>query len=96
MFQTHLNYFSSLLPINFFCWFFFLKKKREKSQSSALADVHTYTQIQIREMLLYLSHRGGSIQKADRVSSKDLLLPKSGLCKFSLWDRLKEEALCNS
>lgn len=74
--------------------FFFFKK--EKSQSSALADVHTYTQIQIREMLLYLTHKGGSIQKAYRVSSKNSPLPKSGLQKFSLWDRLKQEALRNT
>lgn len=84
------------LATNNFLFSFLKKKKREKSQSSALADVHTYTQIQIREMLLNLSHRGGSIQKAYRASSKDLPLPKSGLCKFSLWDRLKEEALCNT
>lgn len=61
MFQTHLNYFSSLLPIKFVGFF----KKKEKSQSSALADVHTSTQIQVRrEMLLYLTHKGGSIRKA--------------------------------
>lgn len=85
-----------MLPINFFC-FVFVFLKKEKSPSSALADVHTHTQIQIRrETLLYLTHKGGSIQKAYRVSSKNLPLPKSGLYKFSLWDRLKQEALCNT
>lgn len=47
-------------------------------------------------MLLYLTHKGGSIQKAYRVSSKHSPLLKSRLWKFSLQDRLKEEALCNT
>lgn len=46
--------------------------------------------------LLNLTHKGGSIQKAYRVSSKNSPWPKSGLYKFSLWDRLKQEALCNT
>lgn len=87
--------FFKLATNKIFLFLFFLKK--EKSPSSALADVHTHTQIQIRrEMLLYLTHKGGSIQKAYRVSSKNLPLPKSRLYKFSLWDRLKQEALCNT
>lgn len=77
-----------------FCFCFF---KKGKKVHHLLLQMCIHTQIQIRrEMLLYLTHKGGSIQKAYRVSSKNLPLPKSGLYKFSLWDRLKQEALCNT
>lgn len=47
---------------------------------------------------MYLTHNGGSTQKAYPKSKKAKYLPlqESGLYKFSLWYRLKQEALCNT
>lgn len=94
MFQIHLNYFSSLLPIKFVS---FLKKKGKKSIICCCrcADVQTDTNNKGDALVCnpqWRQHPKSSLKK--QKSKIFALAEKRAL--YILWDRLKQEALCNS
>lgn len=88
-----------MLPIKVRLLFSFFLNKGEESIicSCRCAYIHTDTNKEKGDAFLSCSPQGRQHSKSlCGVSSKNSPLPKSGLYKFSPWDRLKQEALCNT
>lgn len=87
-----------MLPIKVWLLLFFLNKGEESIICSRrCAYIHTDTNKEKGDAFLSCNPQGRQHSKSlYRVSSKNSPLPKSGLYKFSLWDRLKQEARRNT
>lgn len=94
MFQTHLNYFSSLLPIKSVG--FLKKKKGKKSIICSCRCAYIYIDTSKKVDAFVSNPQWRQYPKSLSKKAKYLPLQKSGLYKFSLWDRLKQKALCNT